>query len=186
MVSMAPCLLGVLVLALAALGCESVAGVDITYRMQDASVADVQSADAGGGEEAAAADATVDHGALPTGDGSTDFDAYTTVENGRCTCDTTQGEGCCVPPSSGAPFCARSASECPGIFLACVGADPSGDSACCWNGSGAGAFTAFAASCGSRLTMCQGNSDCGGSGCATVSCSGVTLGVCGTTAMSCP
>ncbi len=184
--------LGISVVALAALGCESIAGVDITYQPADASSAgdvevsgDSGGQDAGGEEQAPGVDASVDHGFIVTVDGS-NFDGNTTVQNGRCGCDITQGEGCCVPPSSGAPFCTTTPSQCPGVFLACEGADPSGDSACCWNGSGAGAYTAFAASFGSRLTMCQGNSDCGGSGCATVSCSGVTLGVCGATAMTCP
>jgi hypothetical protein len=178
-------------LALAALGCESIAGVDVSYRGLDAaSSADVAAPDAG--EDASASvDAPVDHGGTLLPEASTEFDAAgidsaTTVEGGKCGCDATQGEGCCVPPGGAAPFCTTSQLQCPGIYLGCVADDPTGDSVCCWNGTGAGAYTSFAATCGSRPTACQGNGDCGGSGCAVVSCSGVTLGICGPAAPACP
>jgi hypothetical protein len=180
-----------------AIGCDSVASLDVTYPA-DSGAPDV-------GDDAASADAAstdgsvvdsgVDTGAVA--DGSSVSPETGPAPAQPCdvdgsTCDSTQGLGCCVPSGAATPFCTDPASAgttCGGgLFVYCQAGDPSTESACCWNnGTSVGASTSYASECGNtRASACTDSSQCAHGGpCNVVTCKGITIGACGATPV-CP
>jgi hypothetical protein len=101
-----------------------------------------------------------------------------------CNCDA--GSSCCIR-SSAAPACdVPSCTEPGSLVVGCVRSTTDGRD-CCWKPDAGTAQASFgSAGCSSETAACQTNADCGDQGgkCTTLTCKGVTVGVCAAAAPS--
>jgi hypothetical protein len=127
----------------------------------------------------------VEDGAAPVGDARNDSSSPEDTGPSALACNCDAGSACCIR-SSASPACdVPSCSTEPGsLVVGCVRSTNDGRD-CCWRPDAGTALASFGAGgCKASTAACQLDGDCAGQGdkCTTLTCKGVTLGVCAASA----